>query len=50
MAAKIAAENMNSMYLSSAFRYKDRWRVQSYEVTVDNEEFSQVEINKNIIL
>ena len=36
------------MYLSSAFRYKDRWRVQSYEV--DNDEFSQVEINNNIIL
>ena len=47
MAAKMAAENMNLMYLSSAFRYKDRWRVQSYEV--DNDEFSQVEINNNII-
>ena len=48
MAAKMAAENMNLMYFSSALRYKDRWRVQSYEV--DNEEFSQVEINNNIIL
>ena len=48
MAAKMAAENMNLMYLSSAFRYKDKWRVQSYEV--DNEKFSQVEINNNIIL
>jgi len=32
----------------SAFRYKNRWRVQSYRV--DIKEFSQVEINNNIIL
>ena len=47
MAAKMAAENINLMYLSSAFRYKDGWRVQSYEVDY---EFSQVEIKNNIIL
>ena len=48
MAVKIAAKNLNLIYVSSAFRYKDRWRVQSYEV--DDEEFSHVEINNNIIL
>ena len=48
MAAKMVAGNMNLMYLTSAFRYKDRWRVQSYEV--DNEQFSHVGINNNIIL
>ena len=43
----MAAENMNLIYLSSAFRYKDRLRAQSYEV--DDEEFSHVEINNNFI-
>ena len=32
MAAKMAAENLNLMYLSSAFRYTDKWSVDSYEI------------------
>ena len=32
MAAKMAAENLNLMYLSSAFRYKDDFSVYSYKV------------------
>ena len=32
MAAKMAAENLNLMYLSSAFRYKNEWSVDSYEI------------------
>ena len=31
MAAKMAAENLNLLYLSSAFRYKDELSVDSYE-------------------
>ena len=31
MVAKMAAENLTLMYLSSAFRYKDKWSVYSYE-------------------
>ena len=45
MAAKMAAENMNLMYLSSAFRYRDKWSVDSYEV--NDVEFRFVEINNN---
>ena len=45
MVAKMAAENMNLIYISSASRYKDRWSVQSYEV--DDEEFGHVEINND---
>ena len=32
MAAKMAAENLNLMYLSFAFRYKNKWSVDSYEM------------------
>ena len=32
MAAKMAAENLNLMYLSSAFKYKNEWSVDSYEI------------------
>ena len=32
MAAKRAAEILDLMYLSSAFRYKDEWNVDSYEI------------------
>ena len=32
MAVKMAAENLNLMYLSSAFRYKNKWSVDSYEI------------------
>ena len=32
MAAKMAVENLNLMYLSSAFKYKDKWSIYSYEV------------------
>ena len=45
MAAKMAAENLNLMYLCSAFRYKDKWSVHSYEVK--DVEFKYVEINNN---
>ena len=45
MAAKMAAENLNLMYLCSDFRYKDKWNVHSYEVK--DEEFKYVEINNN---
>ena len=45
MAAKMAAENLNLMYLSSPFRYKNKWSVDSYEVK--NVEFEYVKINNN---
>ena len=45
MAAKMAAENLNLMYLSSAFSYKDKWRVYSYEVK--DTVFRYVEIKNN---
>ena len=32
MADKMAAENLNLMYRSSAFRYKNEWSVYSYKV------------------
>ena len=32
MAAKMAAENLNLIYLSFAFRYKDEQSVDSYEI------------------
>ena len=32
MAAKMAAEILDLMYLSSAFRYNDKWSVDSYEI------------------
>ena len=32
MAAKMAAENLNLMYLSSAFEYTHKWSVDSYEI------------------
>ena len=44
MAAKMAAENLILMYLSSAFRYKNEWSVDSYEIK--NVEIKYVE-NKN---
>ena len=43
MAANMAAEILNRMYLSSAFRYKDKWSVHSYEVK--DVEFKYEEIN-----
>ena len=45
MAAKMAAENLNLLYLSSAFRYKDKYSVDSYEMR--DVEFYYVEINNN---
>ena len=45
MAAKMAAENLNLMYLSSAFRYKNEWSVDSYEIK--NVEIKYVENNNN---
>ena len=45
MAAKMAAENLNLMYFSSAFRYKDEWSVDSYEIK--NVEIKYVENNSN---
>ena len=45
MAAKMAAENLNLMYLSSAFRYKDKWSVYSYEAK--DVEFKYEKINNN---
>ena len=45
MAAKMAAENLILMYLRSAFRYKDKWSVYSYEVK--DVELKYVEINNN---
>ena len=43
MAAKMAAENLNLMYLCFAFRYKDKWSVYSYEVK--DVEFKYLEIH-----
>ena len=48
MAAKMTAENLNLMYLSSAFRYKDKWSIHSY--VVKDVEFKYVEINNNICI
>ena len=45
MAAKMAAEILDLMYLSSAFRYNDKWRVESYEIK--NVEIKYVENNNN---
>ena len=45
MAANMAAENMNLMYLSSAFRYKDKWSVYSYEMK--DVQFQYEDINNN---
>ena len=45
MAAKMAAENLNLMYLSSAFRYKNEWSVDSYEIK--NLEIKYVGNNNN---
>ena len=45
MAAKMAAENLNLMYLSSAFRYKNEWIVDSYEIK--DVEIKYVENNNN---
>ena len=48
MAAKMAAENLNLLYLSCAFRYKDKWSVDSYEIK--DAEFKYVEkINNSCI-
>ena len=45
MAAKMAAEILDLMYLSSAFRYKNEWSVDSYEIK--NVEIKYVENNNN---
>ena len=45
MAAKMAAEILDLMYLSSAFRYNDEWSVDSYEIK--DEEVKYVENNNN---
>ena len=45
MAAKMAAENLILMYLSSAFRYKTKWSFDSYEIK--NIEIKYVENNNN---
>ena len=45
MVANMAAENMNRMYLSSAFRYKNKQSVDSYEI--EDVEFKYVKINNN---
>ena len=42
MVAKMAAENLILMFLSSAFRYKNKWSVYSFEVK--DVEFRYVEI------
>ena len=44
----MAAENLNLMYLSSAFRYTDKWSVDSYEIK--DVELKYVEINNNSII
>ena len=41
----MAVEILNGMYLSSDFKYKDKWIVDSYEV--NDVEFKYVEINNN---
>ena len=45
MAANMAVEILNRIYLSSDFRYTDKWIVDSYEV--NDVEFKYVEINNN---
>ena len=45
MAAKMAAEILDLMYLSSAFRYKNEWSVDSYEIK--HAEIKYVENNNN---
>ena len=45
MAAKMAAEILDLMYLSSAFRYKDEWSVDSNEIK--DVEIKHVENNNN---
>ena len=45
MAAKMAAENLNLMYLSSAFRYKNELSVDSYEIK--DVDIKYVENNNN---
>ena len=45
MAANMAVEILNQIYLSSDFRYTDKWNVDSYEV--NDVEFKYVEINNN---
>ena len=45
MAAKMATEILNRMYLSSPVGYKNKWSVHSYEVK--DVEFKYVEINNN---
>ena len=45
MAAKMTAENLNLMYLSSAFRCKNKWSVDSYEIK--HAEIKYVENNNN---
>ena len=49
MAANMAVEILNRIYLSSDFRYTDKWIVDSYEV--NDVEFKYVEINnKNCMI
>ena len=45
MAANMAVEILNQMYLSSDFKYKDKRIVDSYEV--NDVEFKYVQINNN---
>ena len=45
MAAKMAAKNLILMYISFAFRYKDKWCVYSY--AVNNVKFKYEEISNN---
>ena len=45
MAAKMAAEILYLMYLSSAFRYKNEWSVDSYKIK--NIEIKYVKNNNN---
>ena len=45
IAAKMAAENSNLMYLSCALRYEDKWSVDSYEIK--GVELKYVENNNN---
>ena len=49
MAAKMAVENLNLMYLRSAFRYKDKWSVYSYEVKEVQYEYVEINNNSGII-
>ena len=45
MAAKMAAKNLNLIYLSSAFRYKEEWSVDLY--AIEDVEFKYEKINNN---